>query len=205
MQSKLQELTEKLYNEGVVKANEEAAQIVDKAKKEADEIINKAKNKADEIIEEANKKSADVAKNTQSELKLSAKQAINALKQEITEMLTSGVIGKAVNESVNETDFVKTIIEIAVKNWNPKGEAAMDLLILLPELNKKAFDSFVESKLKKLADAGIEVNFDNKMKNGFKIGPSDGSYIISFTDEDFNNFFKAYLRPRTAKLLYGEE
>ena len=205
MQSKLQELTEKLYNEGVVKANEEAAQIVDKAKKEADEIINKAKNKADEIIEDANKKSAEIAKNIQSELKLSAKQAINALKQEITDMLTSGVIGKAVGESVNETDFVKSIIEIAVKNWNPKGETAMDLLILLPESNKKAFDSFVESKLKKLIDGSIEVNFDSKMKNGFKIGPADGSYIISFTDEDFDNFFKAYLRPRTAQLLYGEE
>ncbi|MBN1181256.1 MAG: hypothetical protein JXB49_03145 [Bacteroidales bacterium] len=205
MQSKLQELTEKLYNEGVVKANEEALQIIDKAKKDAEEIINKAKEKADSIIEDANKKSADIAKNTKSELKLSAKQAMNALKQEITEMLTSGVIGKSVNESVKETDFVKSIIEIAVKNWNPKGEAAIDLVVLLPESNKKAFDGFVETKLKKLVDGGIVVNFDNKLKNGFKIGPADGSYIISFTEEDFDNFFKAYLRPRTAQLLYGEE
>jgi len=43
------------------------------------------------------------------------------------------------------------------------------------------------------------------MKSGFKIGPADESYLISFTDEDFTNFLKGYLRPKTSQLLFEEE
>jgi V/A-type H+-transporting ATPase subunit E len=43
------------------------------------------------------------------------------------------------------------------------------------------------------------------MKSGFKVGPADGSYVISFTDEDFNNFFKAYLRPKSTELLFEKK
>lgn len=205
MQSKLQELTEKLYNEGITKANEDAVQIIDNAKKEAEKIIKDANVKAESIIEKANNKSAEMAKNTESELKLSSKQAINALKQEITQLLASGTIGNTVKDTFKEKEFIKSLISTIVKNWNPRELESIDLLLVLPESDKKTFHAFVESKLKSLLDGEIIVKFDNRLKNGFKIGPSDGSYTLSFSDEDFENFFKAYLRPRTAKLLYGEE
>ena len=38
MENKLQELTQKLYNEGVEKANEEADKIIKEAKAEADKL-----------------------------------------------------------------------------------------------------------------------------------------------------------------------
>ncbi|MBK6284745.1 MAG: hypothetical protein IPF54_20825 [Draconibacterium sp.] len=52
---------------------------------------------------------------------------------------------------------------------------------------------------------GLEVNFEDSFKSGFKIAPKDNSYIINFTNEDFDNFFKTYLKAKTANLLYGEE
>jgi V/A-type H+-transporting ATPase subunit E len=39
MEDKLQVLTEKIYSEGVTKANEEASKIIDDAKKEAESIV----------------------------------------------------------------------------------------------------------------------------------------------------------------------
>ena len=38
-------------------------------------------------------------------------------------------------------------------------------------------------------DKSVVVNFDPEIESGFKIGPKDGGYIISFTDEDFMNYF----------------
>jgi V/A-type H+-transporting ATPase subunit E len=52
---------------------------------------------------------------------------------------------------------------------------------------------------------GLEFSFSPDVRTGFKIGPADGSYLISFTDDDFLNFLKAYLRPKTSHLLFGEE
>ena len=39
MQNKLQELTEKIYKEGISRGNVEAEAIIDKAKKEADAVL----------------------------------------------------------------------------------------------------------------------------------------------------------------------
>ena len=43
-----------------------------------------------------------------------------------------------------------------------------------------------------------------KIAGGFNIGPKDGSYFISMTDESFKNLICEYLRPATRKLLFGE-
>ncbi|NLO11970.1 MAG: V-type ATP synthase subunit E, partial [Candidatus Cloacimonetes bacterium] len=40
------------------------------------------------------------------------------------------------------------------------------------------------------------------VKNGFNLVPADGGYKLSFTDEDFANLFKGYLRPRTSQILF---
>lgn len=205
MQSKLQELTEKLYKDGVSRANEDALQIIEKAKSEADEIIKNANKKAENIIEEAKKTTAEMAKNTESEIKLTSKQAISALKQTITDLLSSNIIGSNVKEPFKDTNYIKNLIEILVKNWRSGDAESNDLLLILPEAEKMNLDKYIGTKLKKLLDGEIMVDFDANLQNGFKIGPADGSYTLSFSDEDFENFFKAYLRPRTAKLLYGEE
>ena len=43
------------------------------------------------------------------------------------------------------------------------------------------------------------------LANGFKIGPKDGGYQLSFTADDFTNLVGEYLRPATKKILFGEE
>jgi len=75
---------------------------------------------------------------------------------------------------------------------------------LLPEKDEKELNTFFNTKAKKYLDGGLEIKKKKKIRTGFKIGPKDGSYLISFTDTDFENYFKNYLKPRTIKLLYGE-
>ena len=50
MDSKLQELTDKIYTEGVEKGKEEAAKIVEKANAEAKAIVAKAKAEAEKQL-----------------------------------------------------------------------------------------------------------------------------------------------------------
>ena len=53
MQNKLQELTDKLYNEGLSKGKEEGEALLAKAKAEAAEIVAAAKKEAAGIISKA--------------------------------------------------------------------------------------------------------------------------------------------------------
>ena len=50
MQNKLQELTDKLYNEGLSKGRQEGEELLAKARTQADEMIAKAQAEAERII-----------------------------------------------------------------------------------------------------------------------------------------------------------
>ena len=204
MENKLQELTGKIYEEGIARAKEEADKIIAEARKEADELQNKAKKEAKLILDKAENEAGELRKNVESEVKLSARQAISTIKQQITELVTVKATDESVKEAFTDKDFIKRIIETTIKNWNP-GKDAYDLQLLLPQGDEKTLGEYFMKKEKELLSASIDIKFDDRLETGFKIGPKDGRFLISFTDEDFENFFKTYLRPRTTHLLYGGE
>ncbi len=205
MENKLQELTQKLYNEGVEKANEEADKILVEAKSEADKQKQNAEKDAQKIIADAEQKSVEIKKNVDAELNLAAKQTIRTVKQKITDMIVSKVIDEPVKKAFDDEKFVKEIIETVVKNWNSQKNETIDLSVLLPADLEKEFAKFFTAKSGKELNANLELSFSDTIKGGFKVGPADGSYKISFSEEDFENFFKSYLRPKTIEMLYPGE
>ena len=80
MNTKLQELTDKIYQEGVERGNAEARKIVDNARDTASGIVAEAQAEAEKILAEARDKAAELTKNTQAELRLFARQSVDALK-----------------------------------------------------------------------------------------------------------------------------
>ncbi len=203
MENKLQELTTKIYAEGVDKANREAEEIIAKTRADVEKMHREAERKAASIIENAEKEAGELKKNVTSEVKLSARQAINTIKQQITELITARSTGEEIKEAFEDRDFIKRIIETAIKNWDPKSSQGIDVALLLPEKDQKELNDYFTRKQKALLKEGLELKFDETMESGFKIGPRDGSFQISFTEEDFENFFRNYLRPRTTELLYS--
>lgn len=201
MENKLQELTSKIYEEGIAKANMEAEKIITEAKNEADDLRNNAKLEASRILENADREAQELRKNVESEVKLSARQAISTIKQNITELITAKSTDKSIEEAFRDKEFLKKIIETTIKNWNP-GKESYDLQLLLPVEDEKTLGEYFTQKQKDLMKGLLEIRVDDRMNAGFKIGPKDGRFLISFTDEDFMNFFKKYLRPRTIQLLY---
>jgi len=200
MHTKLQELTDKIYNEGVRKADKEAEAILDKAKKEAEGIIADANTEAEKTIKDAEKKAEELKHNMQAEMKLASTQAMTALKQKVSELITVDVVEPSMKEVFADKKYLQKIIESVVKGWTKTGD--FDLGVILPAKDQKEFEKFFKNSLATELNKGVEVKFDSDIEGGFKIGPKDGSYIISFTEEDFNNFFKAYLRPKTVELLF---
>jgi V/A-type H+-transporting ATPase subunit E len=202
MENKLQELTQKLYTTGIEKAKNEADIIIADAQKNADKIVADAKAKADAIISKANAESAELKTKVESELKLSSKQVISSIKNQVTNLVVQDMLSKDIEKSLGDSDFIKSIIELMVKKWQPDEAESTDLQAILPEKEKDNFNKYIKEKISHLLNKGLEVNFEDSFKAGFKIAPKDNSYIINFTDEDFDNFFKTYLKAKTANLLY---
>ena len=203
MNSKIQQLTETIYNEGIQKAREEADALLAEAKKKAATIEKNAQKEADKLMAETNKKSQELKRQMDSEIRMTPNQAISALKQEITSVITMKVIQPSVKELFSDKDFLKKLITNVVKGWVEKE--SYDIKVILPESDREQMVTFFKNNLAEELNKGLKVTFSQNAKSGFKIGPSDESYLISFTDEDFSNFLKGYLRPKTSQLLFEEE
>lgn len=201
METKLQELTDKVYKEGVEKAQREADQILASARKEAEAIVAEAQKQAAKIAEEAKRNAEDVKRNTASEIKLASTQAIGALKVAIEQAITTRIVDAPVKETFANTDFVAQIIAKAVDGFATKGQA--DIKVILPDGDLADLKERISKSLSAELGKGLSIEV-GKVKSGFKIGPADGSFFISFTEDDFRNFFKAYIRTQTAEMLFDK-
>jgi len=205
MSNKLQELTDKIYQEGVARGNEEAENIIENAKKEANDILSKARKEAETIKSDAEKKAKETAETTESEIKLSAKQAISALKQEITNVISETTIRNEVSDALKDKEFVQKIIATTLQNWDKDKQGNLNLQALVTEAQEKEILNYFKAKTKELLDSGLEIKAGKHISAGFQIAPTDGGYKVSFTDDDFANFFKEYLRPKMIELLFGSK
>lgn len=197
MSDQLQELLQRVYDEGVNKAKSEAETILDKAKTEAAEILSKATAEAETLLTQAKKKSDDLHKNTDSDLKMAAQHTISSVKQKLTDIFLDKVFDAKLHTAATDPAFVKQLILEIVGSWKETSGH----ITISAALQGKLDEAFLSS-LKDVAGNGLTVDFVPQMKSGFAIAPADGSYKLSFTDEDFANLFKSYLRPRSNQILF---
>ncbi len=196
MNTKLQELTDKIYQEGVEKGNAEAKAIIEKARAEADEIIKKAHEEASQIISEAETKAANIAKNTQAELRLFAQQAVNALKSEITNLICGEIVSNSVKAATADKDFMQKVILTLVKEW------AKNQAITIETKDEKALTDYFMANAKDLLNKGVKITKVNNAKTDFTIVPEGAGYKITFGEEEFIAYFKDFLRPKLVDMLF---
>ncbi len=202
MENKLQELTRKLYDEGLEKGRAEAGVLVAEAKQQAEKIIADAKAEAAAIVKQAEAKAEDVSKNTMTEIALAGKQAVAKIKSEIASMIIAKSTSEGVKQAGVDPAFVKEMLLAVAKNWNGADSGKVELQALLPEDTRKTLDAAFASSAQELLAAGIEVGYSKSVKTGFKVGAKDGGYYISFSDADVEALLGEYLREKVFQLLF---
>lgn len=202
MENKLQQLTQKLYDEGLEKGRAEADKLVAGAKAEAAKILADARAEADGIVKKAQEKSEDVQKNTLTEIALAGKQAVARIKQEIATMIVARTTAEGVKAASLDAGFLKQMLLTVAKNWNGSDSGKVTLVALLPEAERKSLDAAFEQSAKELLAGGIEVGWSKEVKTGFKVGAREGGYYISFSDADLEALLSEYLREKVSHMLF---
>lgn len=197
MNTKIQDLTRKIYQEGIEKGNIEAQQIVAEARKQEEAIVKEAQAQADKIVAEAQKRADDLKKNTEAELKLFAGQALSVLKSEITNLLCKSVINNTVSPAAKDAAFMQQFLLTLATEWTKK-EA-----ITIETTEAKALTAFFGAKAKELLDKGVKIEQVNGKKSSFAIAPANGSYKITIGEEEFKAYFEEFLRPQLVNMLFA--
>jgi len=196
MEAKIQELTEKLYFEGVEKGEKEADRLIEEAQIRRKALIEEAQEEAKEIIHKAQKQVADLKKHTESELKIYAAQAVAALKSEIVNLLTDKVVYAEVKRVFEQPDFMPQTILKLVSEWAQNEKFA------IKSEEAHVLKSYFEANAKEMLDKGLKIEHVNGKKHSFTILPADGTYKITFGEEEFIEYFKEFLRPHLIHLLF---
>ncbi|MBO5563429.1 MAG: hypothetical protein J5939_06930 [Bacteroidales bacterium] len=198
---KLQELTRRLYEEGLAKGKEEGQAMLEKAAAEAGSIVKKAQEEAEAILEKARKEAQDYKTKVEGDVKMAAGQSVQATRTAIENLVIAKIADKPVGKVLSSEEFTKGIITAVAQKFS--AEEPADLSLILPESLKAGLEPFLKGELADLLGKGVEASFSKKMSGGFKIGPKDGGYFISLTDETFRELIGEYMRPATKKLLFG--
>ena len=204
MENRLQDLTEKICEEGIEKGRKKAEEIIAEAQTKAAEIIATAKTEAQTITTAAKRGAAELTERTEAEVRLAGRQAMRTFKKEIEDIIVSEVLDKDLTSAMNDLENIEYYVREVIKNWHPEKTESPGLELLLPEKRREELESWFKTEIGKALRKGITVSFHKNVKGGFQIKSIEGGYRINLTDEDFLEFFKDYLKPRARELLFGE-
>ncbi len=199
MENKIQQLTEKLYSEGVQKGKSEADKLITEAHSEADRIIKEAEAKAQKIVATAEARDSELATNTRKELVLAGNQFVSDIKQSVREQILSRTLAQELNNSFNNPNFISNLVEQLVIQWGKGGT------VEVPADMNKEIDGYLRTKLSKELSDTLVIKGSASLKGGFRVEMTEGNYYINFGKEEFEALLSDYLRPRVSKLIFGEE
>ncbi len=196
MNTSLQELTDKIYAEGVEKGKVQADAIVAEAQEKAAAILAEAEKAAAQTIAAAEQKAAELDKNTRSELRLFADQAVNALKTQITDLLNDQLASESVKAATADKAFMQKVIADLVAELAKEGEVTIEAK------EAEALNAYFAKNAKGLLEKGVKIAEVKGIKTDFAIVPAKGGYKLTFGDKELIEYFKEFLRPQLIELLF---
>ena len=196
MENKVQEITDKIYREGVEKGQAEAQKIVEAAEAEKASLLKKAQQEAEKIVADAKKTADELGKNTQSELQLYAGRAVEALKSEIAGLVTDTIVHTAVSASVNNEWLQKLMLTLAT-DWVVKEN------VVIQTADSTALTQYFARQAKDLLNKGVRIEQVNGKPAEFAVMPADKGYKVQFGEAEFAAYFKEFLRPQLVEMLFN--
>ena len=210
----VQELIEKLRNQGVNSGREEADKIVTDAQAKADALIADAEKRANAIVSKAHEEADFITKAGKEALQLAERNAVLELKDyllgEFSEQLSSMVSSSMKKEDLLE----KMILEVAGNNKLrgekkvevvlPKQVIGVDELRHKPELLKAGgLMEFAQERANTMMQKGVtfSVGPDNQTGIGFRL--KDKDIEVSLSEEAVATVLLRHLQPRFRAMLEG--
>ena len=196
MDAKIQELTEKIYNEGVKQGQVEADRLIAEADARAKKIEADATARAEEIIKSAEHRSSELKKNPESARRLYTAQLIDSLKSSISNQIQGEVAKNSVQALSSDPSFVREfILKLAERFDLTRG-------IEISTADAEGLQAYFTSHAKSLLESGVSIRSVAGKPTDFTVAPKDGSFKVQFGEAEFIELFKSFLRPEMNRMLF---
>ena len=201
MDNKIQELAEKIYKDGVAKADAEAGQIVANAERSSKAVMEKAEEKAKAIIANATAEAEQIRKQSVTEVKNMVNGAEESLLLKITDLVNSKAVKAAIDETFAKPESLyQVVLEMAKQTLNDNSKG-----VEITTIDAEALEGYIRSKAKEVLDNGVTIKEVAGKAANFDISPEGADYKINVSKEAFTKYFTEFMRPRMREILFGGE
>ena len=196
MDSQIQALTEKVYQEGVLKGEQEAAKILADANAQAEQVERDARTRAEQIIAEAQRSASELKSNTERELKLNASKLIEATKASIVDVLAGRIAGDSVQALTANPELLQRVVLEIAKGFDLKHG------VEITSNQAEELKAYFAQNAKALLEEGLTIKQVAGKATQYTIRPQNGSFKIEIGEQEFVELFKSILRPQLAQELF---
>ena len=196
MDSQIQALTEKVYQEGVLKGEQEAAKILADAQAQAEQVERDARARAEQIIADAQRSASELKSNTERELKLNASKLIEATKASIVDVLAGRIAGDSVQALTTNPELLQRVVLEIAKGFDLKHG------VEITSNQAEELKAYFAQNAKALLEEGLTIKQVAGKATQYTIRPQNGSFKVEIGEQEFVELFKSILRPQLAQELF---
>ena len=196
MDSQIQALTEKVYQEGVLKGEQEAAKILADAQAQAEQVERDARTRAEQIIADAQRSASELKSNTERELKLNASKLIEATKASIVDVLAGRIAGDSVQALTANPELLQRVVLEIAKGFDLKYG------VEITSSQAEELKAYFAQNAKALLEEGLTIKQVAGKATQYTIRPQNGSFKVEIGEQEFVELFKSILRPQLAQELF---
>ncbi len=201
MAEELQSLLDKINEEGIKKAEAEKTRIIEAAQNEAKAIRAKAAADAEAELKAAQEKAEALEKRAESALRQAARDIILQLQNEL-EVRLKRAVATAADQALTPEFMASLIRELGAK-FAADPNAKISVLTTLKDA--AGLNAALIGALKASFRTAPAVFGDAGIKGGMEVSFRDGELYFDFTTQAVTDLVSAYIGPRLAALLAGEE
>jgi V/A-type H+-transporting ATPase subunit E len=212
--SGVQELIDRLSQEGVAEGEKRAEEIIQEARQKADHLLETARREASQIVEQANRQADHFRTGGEEALKLACRDAVRDLASRLHEGFRNR-LQELVRHELRDVQLLRQMILEIVRKAKPTGEDA-EMNVLLPpqaaeegEIRKRiqageedALTQFVQELLGDEVRKGFTVGLGEDEQTGLRVQVANQNVEIDFTEESISELLAQHLLPRFRAVMH---
>lgn len=214
----VQELIDKLKNQGVGEGQKQADQILKEAHNKASQIITQAKAEAERLLSETRHTLEVERKSSHEAIKTAFRDTEISLRSKVRSAF-SAHLRRLVSLELEDKEFIKQLVLVIASIQTKEISQASQLEILLPSKifetdaegthlsneGKKRMEHLVLGISEGMLREGIELKSSTDVKGGIKVRLTGKDIELDLSDEAISDLLLKYLLPRYKEIVSGQE
>lgn len=197
MDSRVQEILEKIKREAVDEARAESDRILAEAEARRQEILANAEKEARAMTEKARQEARRSEEAGRAALQQAARNLIRSFRGEVEHILSA--IVRSETQTAYDDEILKKVLPLVLTTWAAKGGG--DLTVLVPEDQLESLQAWAQVNLLKTLSSGVELKPLKGIQAGFRIMEKDGAVYYDFSAEAVAEMLAGYLNHQMAALV----